>query len=61
MYNLFKKSYKTGMGIITKELYQIKIIFSNIVKLCSERVGLTKERFLKITDFDPNPRMVTDA
>jgi len=42
------QSYKTGMGIITKELYKIKFIFSNMVKLCSERDGLTKESILKI-------------
>lgn len=42
------------MGITTKELYKIKIIFSNMLKLCSERDGLTKETFLKITNFDPN-------
>lgn len=42
------------MGIITKELYKINIVFSDVVKLGLERHGLIKESFLKITDFDSN-------
>lgn len=40
------------MGIITKELYKINIVFSDMVNLGLERRGFTKENFLKITDFD---------
>ena len=41
------------MGIIMKELYKIKIVFWN-VKFCWDRYELTKESFMKITEFDPN-------
>ena len=47
------------MGIVTKELHKINIIFSNMVKLCSEKDGLTKESFLKITNFDLNLKKVS--
>lgn len=42
------------MGIVTKEYHKIKVVFSNVVKLCLERDVLVKESFLKIIDFDSN-------
>lgn len=45
---------RTCIEINIKELCKIKIVFSYVVKLCSEKCGLTKESFLKIIDFDPD-------